>query len=69
MIKSSRTKKNQWNIYTHTHTHNGDQIWKRKQMKENEIEIKSQFDKLFHIKYIVIKRTYTEFQEDKILKD
>jgi hypothetical protein len=20
MIKSSRTKKNQWNIYTHTHT-------------------------------------------------
>jgi hypothetical protein len=21
MIKSSRTKKNQWNIYTHTHTH------------------------------------------------
>jgi len=21
MIKSSRTKKNQWNIYIHTHTH------------------------------------------------
>ena len=21
MIKSSRTKKNQWNIHTHTHTH------------------------------------------------
>jgi hypothetical protein len=38
-------------------------------MKENEIKIKSQFDKLFHIKYIVIKRTYTEFEEDKILKD
>jgi hypothetical protein len=64
MIKSSRIKKNQWNI----HIQNEDQIWRRKQLKENEIEIKSQFDKLFHIKHRVIKRTYIESERDEILK-
>jgi len=36
MIKSSRTKKNQWNIYTHTHTHTHTQWGPNLKEKTNE---------------------------------